>query len=315
MSKVISAPYTVEGQNGIKATVLAKSRSAITGDVMKTTVIEYPRFILAEVNTHRMLGKNSASSRAIPITAMHAQLNAEPVFWGKNQPGMQAKEELCGDAFIHAKLLWDEAKQNAINTSKAMNEVGLHKQIANRVTEPWMMMKTVISGTEWANLYHLRDHNDAQPEFAELAKVTRLADNAVTATLLYPGEWHLPYIRCERDFSGTMRYYVDNQELSVDEALMVSASCCAQVSYRKEDYSLEKAEKIFNQLINSQPCHASPVEHQATPMDKRTWLEKLTLQKFTQDGITHVDRGGNRWSGNLRGWIQHRKLIPGEAVW
>lgn len=315
MNKLITAPYTVEGQNGIKATVLAKSRSAITGDVMTTMVIEYPRFILAEVNTHRMLSKNSASSRAIPITAMHAQLNAEPVFWGKNQPGMQAKEELYGDAFTLAKILWDEAKQNAINSSSALNKVGLHKQTANRVTEPWMMMKTVISGTEWANLYHLRDHKDAQPEFAELAEVMRLADDVVNATLLYPGEWHLPYIRCERDFNGTMRYYVDNQELSVDEALMVSASCCAQVSYRKDDTSLEKAEKIFNQLINSQPCHASPVEHQATPMDKRTWLEKLTLRKFTQDGITHVDRAGNRWSGNLRGWIQHRKLIRGEAVW
>lgn len=315
MNKLITAPYTVEGQNGIKATVLAKSRSAITGDVMKTMVIEYPRFILAEVNTHRMLSKNSASSRAIPITAMHAQLNAEPVFWGKNQPGMQAKEELYGDAFTLAKILWDEAKQNAINSSSALNKVGLHKQTANRVTEPWMMMKTVISGTEWANLYHLRDHKDAQPEFAELAEVMRLADDVVNATLLYPGEWHLPYIRCERDFNGTMRYYVDNQELSVDEALMVSASCCAQVSYRKDDTSIEKAEKIFDQLINSQPCHASPVEHQATPMDKRTWLEKLTLQKFTQDGITHVDRNGNRWSGNLRGWIQHRKLIRGEAVW
>jgi hypothetical protein len=32
-------------------------------------------------------------------------------------------------------------------------------------------------------------------------------------------------------------------------------------------------------------------------------------------GITHQDREGQLWSGNLRGWIQHRKLIPNEAQW
>lgn len=302
----------------IKAKVIAHSISAVTGDRMVSLEIEYPRFILAELNTHRMLSKNSASSRAIPVAKMLelVQTNpAEPVFWGKNQPGMQAKEELHGNALALAKILWDEAKQNAINSSSALNKVGLHKQIANRPLEFAQVMKTVISGTEWANLYHLRKHSDAQPEFNALATAMYDAVYKSSPVMLYPGEWHLPYIECVRDFNGTMRYYVESQEVSLDEAKVISASCCAQVSYRKEDYSLEKAEKIFDQLINSQPCHSSPVEHQATPMDKRTWLEKLTLQKFTQDGITHVDRNGNRWSGNLRGWIQHRKLIRGEAVW
>lgn len=302
----------------IKAKVIAHSLSAVTGDRMISLEIEYPRFILAELNTHRMLSKNSASSRAIPVAKMLELVRtnpASPVFWGKNKAGMQATEELTGQELETVKQLWLSAANSVADFAEALAEAGLHKQHSNRPLEFAQVMKTVISGTEWANLYHLRKHSDAQPEFNALATAMYDAVYKSSPVMLYPGEWHLPYIRCERDFNGTMRYYVDNQELSVDEALMVSTSCCAQVSYRKEDYSLEKAEKIFNQLINSQPCHASPVEHQATPMDKRTWLEKLTLQKFTQDGITHVDHGGNRWSGNLRGWIQHRKLIRGEAVW
>lgn len=302
----------------IKAKVIAHSLSAVTGDRMVSLEIEYPRFILAELNTHRMLSKNSASSRAIPVAKMLELVRtnpASPVFWGKNKAGMQATEELTGQELETVKQLWLSAANSVADFAEALAEAGLHKQHSNRPLEFAQVMKTVISGTEWANLYHLRKHSDAQPEFNALATAMDDAVYKSSPVMLYPGEWHLPYIRCERDFNGTMRYYVDNQELSVDEALMVSTSCCAQVSYRKEDYSLDKAEKIFNQLINSQPCHASPVEHQATPMDKRTWLEKLTLQKFTQDGITHVDRGGNRWSGNLRGWIQHRKLIRGEAVW
>ena len=302
----------------IKAKVIAHSLSAVTGDRMVSLEIEYPRFILAELNTHRMLSKNSASSRAIPVDTMLKQVRSNPVMpskFGKNMSGMQSKEYLDNDTIELVKAEWLNGAINAANTAEALHKLGLHKQWSNRGIETYQTMKTVISGTEWANLYHLRKHSDAQPEFNALATAMYDAVYKSSPVMLYPGEWHLPYIRCERDFNGTMRYYVDNQELSVDEALMISASCCAQVSYRKEDYSLDKAKNIYDKLINSHPCNSSPVEHQATPMDKRNWLEKLTLQKFTQDGITHVDRVGNRWSGNLRGWIQHRKLIRGEAVW
>lgn len=302
----------------IKAKVIANSISAVTGDRMVSLEIEYPRFILAELNTHRMLSKNSASSRAIPVARMLELVRtnpASPVFWGKNKAGMQATEELTGQELETVKRLWLSAANSVADFAEALAEAGLHKQHSNRPVEFAQVMKTVISGTEWANLYHLRKHSDAQPEFNALATAMYDAVYNSSPVMLYPGEWHLPYIECVRDALGKMRYYVESQEVSLDEAKMISASCCAQVSYRKEDYSLDKAKSIYDKLINSQPCHSSPVEHQATPMDKRTWLEKLTLRQFTQDGITHVDRHGNRWSGNLRGWIQHRKLIPGEAVW
>jgi hypothetical protein len=297
----------------ITAKVIADSISP--QDVRMTTMeIEYPRFILAELNTHRMLSKNSASSRAIPVKTMHDHIKqspAEPVWWGKNQAGMQAKEELTGTNYTDAKFIWDRARQDALHWAWALaDRVGLHKQVANRITEPWMTMKTVISGTEWKNFFWLRAHADAQPEIHELAIKMWDAYNKSTPTRLHPGEWHVPYVRTDRSIvDGSLCYYDHKgDDLTAEEAKIISASCCAQVSYRKNDDSFEKAEKIFDQLINSQPCHASPVEHQATPM-------RTDALKSWEPGVTHCDRNQQMWSGNLRGWVQHRKLIAGEAQW
>lgn len=307
----------VVGQAGITARILADSISP-HGERMTTMEIEYPRFILAELNTHRMLSKNSASSRAIPVATMHETIRtqgAQPVFWGKNQPGMQAAQELQGSDKSMARYTWAIARDMAIKFAKELADLGAHKQITNRITEPWMMMKTVISGTEWANFYYLRDHPDAQPEIRELARVMHEAHNNSTPQLLNPGEWHVPYVTTYRSIINNELLYADSKgdDISVEDARIISASCCAQVSYRKNDDTLEKAQKIFNQLIYSKPAHASPVEHQATPMDLPTYCNYEP--ETWEPGVTHVSANGDLWSGNLRGWIQHRKLIQDEAKW
>lgn len=304
-------------QPTITAKIIADSISE-QGFRMTTMEIEYPRFILAELNTHRMLSKNSASSRAIPVKTMHEQIEqapAAPVHWGKNQPGMQAREEVTGSDLTDAKFMWKRAMQDALHWAGMMSSrLGVHKQVANRLTEPWMTMKTVISGTEWKNFWWLRAHADAQPEIRELAQKMLEAYNHSVPQELYPGEWHVPYVNTRRDPVTNHLVYSDsnNHNLNPEQALVVSASCCAQVSYRKNDDTLAKAEKIFDQLINSQPCHASPVEHQATPICPGNWECK---PEHWDRGITHQTRDGELWSGNLCGWIQHRKLIPGEAQW
>jgi thymidylate synthase ThyX len=307
-------------QELITARILADSVSP-HGVRMTTMEIEYPRFILAELNTHRMLSKNSASSRAIPVKAMHQHMlenPAQPVHWGKNQPGMQASVELTDNDLADVKFMWRRAQQDAMHWAWQMAErVGLHKQVANRITEPWMTMKTVISGTEWANFWWLRAHRDAQPEIHELATKMFTAHNASTPQPLQPGEWHLPYVKSHRLSSGELIYLdATDTPITTEQAKIISASCCAQVSYRKSDDSYAKAEKIFRQLIESQPCHASPVEHQATPME--SWAYETVQddqQHLRKYGYTHMTMDGDLWSGNLRGWIQHRKLIPGEAQW
>jgi hypothetical protein len=286
---------------------------------MTTMEIEYPRFILAELNTHRMLSKNSASSRAIPVKSMQEFIKnnpATPVSWGKNQPGMKASENLSGPDLSEAIYVWNKAKEDALHWADALaNRLQVHKQIANRITEPWMTMKTVISGTEWNNFFHLRNHADAQPEIKALAEAMTVAYTTHLPVALKPGEWHLPYITVGTYVpTGELQYFDENfNRLSLEDAKILSASCCAQVSYRKNDPTFEKAFRIWEQLIENDPVHASPIEHQATPMDVNSMCR---FEPDTwQPGVTHVSANSDLWSGNLRGWIQHRKLIRNEAVW
>jgi hypothetical protein len=307
---------TFEGKNGISATIVADSCN-VQGNRMITMELIYPRIIHSEVMTHCMLSKNSQSSRAVPLASAIAYVQKNsflPVWWGKKQAGMSAKEELVGSEMERARHLWESCKQAVIHYAQSMESAQLHKQISARILEPFQMHKTVISGTEWANLLWLRDHEDAQPEFAELAKCISSALEKSTPFPLKPGEWHLPYVSSDIIEIDGVEYLtyrdIDGNELDLDTARKVSASCCAQVSYRKLDDSVQKAIDIFNKLFSGSRIHASPVQHQATPMK----IEQGNPTEW-EEGVTHVDREGNYWSANLKGFIQYRKLIPNEAKW
>ena len=289
-------------------------QDSVAGGVRITTYeLEYPRFIHAEFMTHRLFSRNAASSRAIPFVAMCDNIvnnTAVPIYWGKNQPGMSAKEEINQLAKTGAVGVWQAARDSAIAHATVLNDMGVHKQIVNRLTEPFSMIKTVLTLTERDNWYWLRDHKDAQPEIAELAKLMKQADdNSVPVPLNY-GDWHVPYVHTERDAHGQIWYYHDLNVIDKATARMISASCCAQVSYRKNDDSIEKAVKVYERLIQSEPVHASPVEHQATPM---LYAYSYMGQQNLEKGVTHIKRDGTLWSANFKGWIQFRQLIPNQS--
>ena len=297
------------GRGGISATIIQDSVSH-NNKRITTFELEYPRFIHAEFMTHRQFSRNAASSRAIPIEKMHEQVQrnmAMPIHWGINQPGMQADTQLEGYDLQGAKAVWMSAAADSIAWSKSLANARLHKQIANRITEPFQMMKTVVTATEWDNWFWLRNHGDAQPEIHELASVMAELMVLSVPMKLNPGEWHVPYVEREHAHGGMM-YSLGMAVISEEVAKKVSASCCAQVSYRKSDDSIEKAEMIFDRLINSEPVHASPVEHQATPIR----LNSVNYVKW-QPGVTHIDSVGKLWSANFQGWIQHRQLIPNNS--
>lgn len=318
----------------ISAKIIAHSKSSVTGKEIITYELNYPRFIHSELMTHRLFSRNAASSRAIPVAKMIEMVRenpAAPIHYGKNQPGMQAKEELTGCDLDATKSDWITAAKAAASIADRMVGYGAHKQIVNRILEPFQWMKTVVTSTEWDNWYWLRNHPDAQPEIKRLAEVMWEAkENSVPFNLSF-NEWHVPYVDRTRsetqDVDGfyEIQYWSNGVKLSEEEAIVVSASCCAQVSYRKLDDSLEKAKDIFAKLIESKPCHASPCEHQAKPMiiHRPTSLGYNAVQKdwlnieegFEQQGITHMDNHGNLWSGNFQGFVQHRQLIPDNACW
>lgn len=248
-------------------------KDSIAKDCSRITSVQlrYPRFIHAELMTHRVFSRNSASSRAIPIEKLIDEAvndPAYPTFFGKNQKGMQAWEEV--DDKNKALKLWLFARDDAVINARILASAGLHKQIVNRVLEPFVHINVLVTATDFSNFFELRDHKDAQPEIQELAKEIKKALETSTPNMLEYDEWHLPYI-------GDVTNYA-----SLDEAKKVSAARCASVSYKTVDgkeMTVEKALEIYSKLVGSHPFHASPFEHQARP---RPDNNKTFCRNFTQ---------------------------------
>lgn len=291
----------------IKAIIIADSVSAHTGQRITTFELEYNRFIHSELMTHRQFSRNAASSRAIPIDKMIELVEnntAYPIHWGENQSGMQAKDEEVD--ITRAKEYWLQARNNAVYVAKCMRTLGLHKQIVNRILEPFQMMKTLVTATNFDNFFNLRCHKDAQPEIKHLADLMYQAMQENTPEVLRAGEWHTPYIKHKRTSDGELHYIADNMLIPVNAAIQISCSCAAQVSYRKNDTSIEKALAIYDKLVNSEPVHASAFEHCATPIDPSGENDEF-------EGITHWHSYRNKYtfySGNFTNWVQYRQLIP-----
>lgn len=296
----------------ISAKIIADSYNKDFDSRITTFELEYPRFILAELNTHRVFSRSSASSRAIPIDKIIELIRTNPAMpshWSKNQAGMQANGEI-EDKYT-AQYLWKLAASKAIEVAEEMKALGLHKQVVNRILEPYQTMKTVVTSTCFNNFLWLRNHKDADPNLHALAGAMSDAFNKSEPVTLLEGEWHLPYVISMRHSVYGRMFYCDSNGdvLELDEAKKVSASCCAQTSYRKSDESVDKAVMIYEKLITSDRCHASPTEHQATPTPRKG----VIYEQLSIEGVTHVDKLGVPWSGNFHGWIQHRQLIPDNA--
>lgn len=261
------------------AKVIAHSR-APNGEELITLEIELHRFVLPEFNTHRVFSRNFQSSRAVPVEKMIEQVRtnpAMPVHWGKNQRGMQAEEELSGENLYNAREVWKASATLAASQAEVMNFQGTHKQIVNRLLEPFIWTKGVVTATKegFESFFKLRCHADAQPEIKLLAERMRDAISNSTPKNLRYGQLHLPYVStAECMDTGDQYYFIgepfNSDEIGLEDAIKISTSCCAQVSYRVLDDSLDKAKKIYDMLhlpIESvypeDPPHFSPTEHVA----------------------------------------------------
>ena len=314
-----------------------------SGKRITTFELEYPRIIHAELMTHRLFSRNAMSSRAIPIKKLIEQVitnPAMPVKFGKNQPGMQDAGEhnaLIGPGYSAGEW-WALAGKSAAKFAEGFDEAGYHKQIANRLIEPYQRMKTIVTSTEWENFWWLRVDEDADPTIYAVAKIMKEAVDSSTPELLQPGVWHTPYVDHVYGFGdgdGEDEYIfegycvLDENDkpvmLTLEEAKAVSASCCAQVSYRVLNNTRDKALDIYGKLLSGNKVHASPFEHQATPLEHEDQMSRRNYilssvdvvtqdTQFWEEGVTHVDRAGKFWSGNFKGFIQHRQLIPNNVV-
>ena len=287
------------------AKIIADSISP-QGKRITTFEITLPKVLLAEYNTHSLIARNFSSTRAIPVDKQVKIESFEPIRWGKNQAGMVAKSEEVDDV-EEARRVWLDAIEASRNYSEKLSSLGLHKQHAGRCNDWHVMAKGVTTATEFENFFWLRDADDAQPEIASLARQMKKLREENEPVLLYPGEWHLPYITTYRGEYCEWLDYLDplsGESLSIETARTVSMARCAAVSYRTEDIGLEKAQDIYTKLFSGQKVHASPAMHQATPMEDLPTITKKLEYMFGTEGVTHLDRYGALWSGNLQGWIQ-----------
>lgn len=292
----------------IEVKIIADSLNTSTKDRLTTFLLTYPRYIHAELMTHRVFSRNAASSRAIPVVKFRNDVIQNPVIpshWGANKPGMQAGEELDdtlqdwlwpaegfqpeidldGSVLPRTKLtqracaekIWMAARDFALKAHEALEKVGLHKQIANRIIEPWFHIQVLVSATEFQNWFGLRCHSAAHPDIQILADamlemyVTREPQEKA------PSQWHLPF--GDQDLP---------EDMPVGEAVKICVARAARVSYKTYEglIDYQKDIELHNRLKES--GHWSPFEHVA-----------MATQR-------------SDWSGNFRGWAQYRKMFQGE---
>lgn len=259
--------------------ILADSISA-SGNRLTTVEATYPRIIHAEIMTHRVFSRNAASSRAIPVQKMIKNVLENPYIpshWGKNQKGMQAYYLLEGEDKQKAIVEWLKARDKAVMSAQALLDIGVHKQLTNRLLEPFQWYTTIISATDWDNFFNLRDHSEAHPDIRLIASKIKESLNDNSPTLLGENEWHLPLI-FEKDLSE-----------SINDLKKIATGRCARVSYLTHDGNrdLSKDIELHDRLLKS--CHMSPFEHIATPINSNDYI------------------------GNFKGWKQYRKFIPNES--
>lgn len=247
-----------------------------------TLHLRYPRFIHAEFMTHRVFSRNARSSRAVPVKRMIEEIETNPVVpwhWGKNQAGMQAGEE-CSELVVLSDFFWldhedlsdpaqsiyrksdwahtrEEAwlleRNSAVQKAEAYANAGYHKQVVNRLLEPFMWIDVLVTATDWGNFFKLRDHSDAEPHMQDLARAIRTAIEDCKIQQLEDGDWHLPYISD-----------LEKEYLFLDQQLDLSAARCARISYTPFDGRADlTAEMARAEKLKTDPLHASPFEHQA----------------------------------------------------
>jgi hypothetical protein len=296
-------------------TVLADSVNP-AGIRLTTVEITFPRFLLAELNTHRMLSRNSASSRAIPTEKQIERVQNDPFIpnFNRRVTGMGVGEALPPRLNRRYQAKWLDARDSAVIAALGMLDVD--KSRANRLLEPFMWHTAIVSATEWKNFFHLRNHEAAQPEFRELASLMEATLAVSLPKHIDWGAWHLPLwfeedaLKCQPD--------IRNEKFPAE----VSAGRCARVSYDRQHEGEALVASAGRWATLSQAGHWSPGEHPARSMTDAEWDSIMRAQddrssQIVAEGRAPVyewDLRPMEFCGNFRGYVQLRKHYPGEGV-
>lgn len=273
-----------------------------SGARLTTMQVPFHRFVLSEFNTHRRFSRNSASSRAIPVRKQIERIMANPampVIFPREQRGMQGGEELDPDALADAKFYYGKAVNNAINSARALVDLGVHKSVVNRLLEPFMWHTVVVTSTEWDNFFVQRCSSLAQPEIRVAAEAMRVALDKSEPQMLVAGEWHLPYVVGDDE---TCQQIHDSGQPWTQTAVKVSTARVARTSYLTQEgkRDIEEDLRLYDRLVTAQPPHWSPLEQVATP-----WAVNQTSDTMVYNHKVFSTPVRPK-IGNLTGWLSLR---------
>ena len=334
----------------IESKLILASKNAVTGVTLYTFVLTYPRVILAEVNTHRMLSRNTASSRAIPSRKQRERVLNDPfipVTIGQNRKGMQAGEELSGWRRTAAEKVWGFARYPNVFASWVLDKLGAHKQVVNRIVEPWTFTQQVVSCTDLKNVFKLRNHKDAEPHFQILAKQmqdqvefaektfetinfdSRNPDGTACALeevapsrgvfrmqVLWPGywgagdeDWHLPFIDRHDEWRAVS---LETQEKAAEYTRRI------QCPVYKEPLLVGSALNALKQVSAARCARVSyflPESGKRSDIERDLELCKRLSSSGHMSPFEHVAQpvATDEYIGNFRSWKQYRKEFKDEA--
>lgn len=257
------------------AKILADSING-TGSRLTTFEVEVPKYVLGQLAKHRQLSMNFESSRAKPFWRVLEQVVHDPYIptrFGKYSSGMQPVGYFNQNEVIGIIEEWvtsaHSAAHQAIDVGYRDDDQGVYseahrrlrlavwngktldwfkdnppevaKELLNRILEPYMKVKGVVSATEWDNFIQLRANPEAQDDINYLAQdINRLlAEN--NPTFVSAGACHLP------DLGKNPTEVVEN---------------IARVSYGNHRSTTKREPgALYEQLAES--GHWSPFEHVA----------------------------------------------------
>jgi hypothetical protein len=271
-----------------------------TGARLTTAELTFPRSILSEYNTHAMIRRNAASSRAIPTNTLIKRIEAGPFIpeFRQNQKGMQAGESI--EDVQKAEELWLNSLNNQIDYVKQFQELNVHKQYLNRLIEPWMWVTIITTATDWSNMFALRTDEQAEPSFQKIAKMFWDIYTQSNPQKLDYGEWHTPLI------------FEEDKNLDIDTLVKISAARTGRVSYLthegKRDINADL--DLFDKLTSS--GHWSPTEHVATPASYHDMVYSLNQLEYDESIVPKVGELG--YCGPYKEWKSLRKFYGGENI-
>lgn len=232
------------------------------GDRVTSFEITFHRFVLSEFNTHCVFARNSASSRAIPVSKQLEKYTNDPAYpisWPAEQKGMSGGHQLEGKDLEDAMNLFFQlnaktAEALRLYVEEHEPEHRLHKSVLNRLMEPMQSHTALVTAGSYENFFDLRVNPAAQPEIKAVAELMQEIYRKNDPKVLKNGEWHLPYIREDDATDGSY------------DLRKISSMRSARLSYLTQNgiRDLSEDNARYGDLVNS--GHWSPLEHICTPM-------------------------------------------------